>query len=757
MADIHRKQEKSRGKGTCMKRKIGNLVMVLLSLMLMCGTFTVTSSAATIPDDAIKYNGHHYKAFDMQVTWGDAKSYCESLGGHLATITSQEEQNIVEELVADGSVPSYWLGATDVEEEGKWEWITGEEWNYTHWDSGQPDNYSGENGSVENYLEIRGMYSNWRMGCWNDLQYSGDPSLIPGFICEWENGNEKISIKNASVTLSKTKYTYDGKSKIPSVKVILNSKTLNKGRDYTVTYEGASQIGTACVHIIGKGNYQDQVDKTYAILPGKVSISVSSKACAQAVISCKKVKGATGYQYFWKKKSASSYSSKTSRFRSLTLKKMTSGANYKFKVCAYTKVGNQYYYGDYSSAKTVKIFTGKSITKTKITLSKTVFTYDGKPKYPEITVKNGITKLKKRTDYTIKYRNNVNAGTASVTIIGQGKYRGTVKKTFKILPRTLKASDLSLKKKVYTYTAKRITPRVKAASSLITSADYTCQYNNCTNAGIARVTVTGKRNYTGTIMKTYTINPLSLSSCTVTLPEGGSYAYTGTSVQPAVLVKYGETVIPFQPSSTYRLDYYNNIEPGNATVTVTGTGNLTRSRTLAFQIEKNTYIWPCESAYTVTTLYYYKDGTKHSTTYGKEKSIDIGGGGNIVAIADGTVEKAVSQTTSYGKHVIIKHKDGSRSLYAHMSSLNVKQGDSVKQGDILGVMGETGNAAGVHLHFEYSNGNLMESYYKDRYMTQLIYEQNVHDNNEIYNPDKTMVKWIEAHYQKRNGYYYFAQ
>lgn len=92
-----------------------------------------------------------------------------------------------------------------------------------------------------------------------------------------------------------------------------------------------------------------------------------------------------------------------------------------------------------------------------------------------------------------------------------------------------------------------------------------------------------------------------------------------------------------------------------------------------------------------------------------------------------------------------------------MSSLNVKQGDSVKQGDILGVMGETGNAAGVHLHFEYSNGNLMESYYKDRYMTQLIYEQNVHDNNEIYNPDKTMVEWIEAHYQKRNGYYYFAQ
>lgn len=743
-----------------MKRKIGNLVMVLLSLMLMCGMFTVTSSAATIPDDAIKYNGHYYKAFDMQMTWKQAKEYCEKMGGHLVTVSSETEEAVIENLAL--SQEQYWLGATDENKEGQWVWVTGEEWNYTNWANGQPDN---EHSFASQYVKEGENYLVYHIGLkgWNDTV--NDTSIwkgtvdeaTTGFICEWENGNEKTSIKNASVTLSKTKYTYDGKSKIPSVKVILNGKTLNKGRDYTVTYEGASQIGTACVHIIGTGNYQDQVDKTYAILPGKVNISVSSKARAQAVISCKKVKGATGYQYFWKKKSASSYSSKNSRSRSLTLKKMTAGANYVFKVRAYTKIGSQYYYGDYSSAKTVKISTGESITKTKITLSKTVFTYDGKQKKPEITVKNGITRLKKQTDYTIKYRNNVNAGTASVSIIGQGKYYGTVKKTFKILPRTLKASDFSLKKKAYTYTAERITPRLKAASSIITSADYTCKYSNCTNAGIAKVTVTGKRNYTGTIMKTYTIKPLSLSSCTVTLPEGESYAYTGASIQPAVLVKYGETVIPFKPSSTYRLNYNNNIEPGNATVTITGTGNLTGSSTLAFQIEKNTYIWPCESAYTVTTLYYYKDGIAHSTTYGKENSIDIGGGGNIVAIADGTVEKAVSLTTSYGKHVIIKHKDGSRSLYAHMSALNVKQGDSVKQGDILGVMGQTGNADGVHLHFEYSDGDLMKSYYKDHYMTQLIYEQNVHDNNEKYNSDKTMVKWIETHYQKRNGYYYFAQ
>ena len=48
-------------------------------------------------------------------------------------------------------------------------------------------------------------------------------------------------------------------------------------------------------------------------------------------------------------------------------------------------------------------------------------------------------------------------------------------------------------------------------------------------------------------------------------------------------------------------------------------------------------IWPCESSYYVTCMYYYKTGGQHSTRYGYDKSMDLAGGGNIVAAESGVV------------------------------------------------------------------------------------------------------------------------
>lgn len=131
--------------------------------------------------------GKRYQAFDtgLTLTWYEAKAYCESLGGYLATITSREEQNIITNLIRDRR-NFYWLGGTDVSVEGEWKWITGEVWNYTNWDSGQPDNLSGYDQVPENYLTIR-SYN----GRWNDLQDIADSigeATISngGFICEWD-------------------------------------------------------------------------------------------------------------------------------------------------------------------------------------------------------------------------------------------------------------------------------------------------------------------------------------------------------------------------------------------------------------------------------------------------------------------------------------------------------------------------------------------------------------------------------------------
>lgn len=74
-------------------------------------------------------------------------------------------------------------------------------------------------------------------------------------------------------------------------------------------------------------------------------------------------------------------------------------------------------------------------------------------------------------------------------------------------------------------------------------------------------------------------------------------------------------------------------------------------------------------------------------------------GTRIDAVADGKVVFA-GYAGAYGKAVIIKHSDGKRSLYAHMSSLSTKKGKKVRSGQKIGKVGATGNTTGPHLHFE---------------------------------------------------------
>ena len=83
----------------------------------------------------------------------------------------------------------------------------------------------------------------------------------------------------------------------------------------------------------------------------------------------------------------------------------------------------------------------------------------------------------------------------------------------------------------------------------------------------------------------------------------------------------------------------------------------------------------------------------------------------VWAAASGVVVKANTGCGSrtpkcgggYGNHVIIDHGDGVKTLYGHLDSLNVKVGDNIKQGEVIGIMGNTGRvygATGIHLHWE---------------------------------------------------------
>lgn len=72
----------------------------------------------------------------------------------------------------------------------------------------------------------------------------------------------------------------------------------------------------------------------------------------------------------------------------------------------------------------------------------------------------------------------------------------------------------------------------------------------------------------------------------------------------------------------------------------------------------------------------------------------------VPSFKNGVVETVNRWNYSYGNHIIVRHPDGSRTLYAHLSGINVKPGQRVGGGQIIGRVGSTGKSTGPHLHFE---------------------------------------------------------
>ena len=149
-----------------------------------------------------------------------------------------------------------------------------------------------------------------------------------------------------------------------------------------------------------------------------------------------------------------------------------------------------------------------SISKASVTLSTSTYAYDGKAKKPGVTVKlNGKT-LKNGTDYTVSYSNNTKVGTAKVAITGKGNYTGSVSKTYSIKNNFKKATISGISNK--SYTGKNITQSITVkynGKTLKNGTDYTVSYSSNKSIGTATVKITGKGSYTGTITKTFKINP----------------------------------------------------------------------------------------------------------------------------------------------------------------------------------------------------------------------------------------------------------
>ncbi len=152
-----------------------------------------------IDDDNIlsTSDGHRYQVFDLgETSWQAAKAYCEAQGGHLATITSQSENDYILGFLKIINCGSAYFGLSDSGTEGDWRWVTGERYLYSNWASGEPDNGNGG----ENY----GMfYSGYENGKWNDGDFGvNTPGNATAFICEWDSEGDVTEEFTDAVFLS---------------------------------------------------------------------------------------------------------------------------------------------------------------------------------------------------------------------------------------------------------------------------------------------------------------------------------------------------------------------------------------------------------------------------------------------------------------------------------------------------------------------------------------------------------------------------
>lgn len=230
------------------------------------------------------------------------------------------------------------------------------------------------------------------------------------------------------------------------------------------------------------------------------------------------------------------------------------------------------------------------IASMTITLSSTSSTYTGSAIQPTVTVKNSADATVASTNYVVSYSNNTNVGVASVVITGTGNYTGTVTKTFNItaLALTSTNSTITLGTTSYTYdgTAKKPTvSSVKYSTLTVPTSSYSIAYTDNVNAGTATVTLTFSGNYSGTVEKTFTINPADLSGVTITFGLS-EYPYMGSAQTPVPMVTLNSKNLA--QTVDFIVTYADNKNAGTGKITITGTGNYTGTATGNFTISKRT-------------------------------------------------------------------------------------------------------------------------------------------------------------------------
>ncbi len=220
-----------------------------------------------------------------------------------------------------------------------------------------------------------------------------------------------------------------------------------------------------------------------------------------------------------------------------------------------------------------------------ITLNPASYVYDGKAKKPAVSVVYSVTPLKAGTDYTVAYSGNINAGSATVTVKGIGNFNGSAVKKFTIAPLSIAKTAVSGIPGSVFYEPGGLKPVPKVVfgtATLKAGKDYVVTYAANTAPGKATVTITGKGNFNGKAVRTFTIVKTPLKNTKIEPIKAMVYTGKARKPNPTITIN-GKLLVK---GRDYTLKYKNNKKHGTATVTIKGKGNFKGTVKRKFKIQK---------------------------------------------------------------------------------------------------------------------------------------------------------------------------
>ena len=242
------------------------------------------------------------------------------------------------------------------------------------------------------------------------------------------------TVSTPTITLSETSFTYDGNAKTPTVTVKDGEKVI-PAEEYTVGYQDNTNVGTATVTITDKegGNYTVSGSATFSIASADGSLVPPA--------------GVNGLTYSGTAQDLITAGSSTTG----TMQYSLDGSTYSEDIpqgtdakeyTVYYKVVAKAGYKDVDPASFKVTIAPKIVSSPTITLSQVSYEYDGTAKEPTVTVKDGTTTIDAK-EYTVSYKNNTEAGTATVVITDKegGNYNVSGSTTFEITAKDEPSTD----------------------------------------------------------------------------------------------------------------------------------------------------------------------------------------------------------------------------------------------------------------------------------------------------------------------------